>query len=812
MAEAALIDPSGQAAPLAAVTVIHPRKRSRSASIDRAKIAERIKEFFDTDNQERAIEIDARLQRYAKFRMWSEPNDLMWEGSTNFANPDMMTASMRLQDTLHNAVLSQRPPVMAKATKKPDKDKEEKINSLLDYQFFEEQPGEQIVGTLADDFVNEGLYTAYIPWIDESRTVREIKVYPMVPVNVNPVEYFANILAGMFPKAGLQPSMDGWDWKIELDGKRYKANFYTNEQDQVEMEVEHDAQVYNGPRVIRKDIQDVLHPPRCENLQIKSPSNPLGASHVILKDYPSIDEIQRLYEDGFYDLMTKEEAEKLGILRMDTSYQELEQQKDIMQGHVEQKDVPKGAESHKPLTRLMCFDSYDINGDGLDEDVIFWMILEEKIVLRAKYLTQMFPSNPPRRPFAEAQLFPVPGRRYAIGMLEMMEGVHDLMKQFFDQGGDAGMLANLPFGFYRPFSSMQPTVLRPLPGDLYPLSNPKDDVNFPVMGNQQQTFAFNMIALLQAVEERLTTIGDLQVGRVPRGKASALRTVAGMQTILAQGDARPERVLRRFFMGLTQIWQQMHSLNKTFLPKNKQYMICGYSEPDKDPYGKIGSVAEIQGDYRYTFSANVLNTSKEATQQALQSMMAAYVNPLALQLGIIDGGGIFRLERDYGRSLGQDPDKYLKPPMPDAYEPPIFAEEAIDAILSGNIPQGPPAEGFDEHLAKLQEFANGEDNMTVTAPDGTQVKVPSFHVMPPELIPTFRQYLERTAALAAQERQRQAMMAAAAQFSGQTQPDGMPGPMGQPQVRDSTAPLNPGELTDETLPGAGGGGNQTGMM
>jgi hypothetical protein len=35
--------------------------------------------------------------------------DWPWEGATDFANPDMMTASMRLQDTLHNAVMSQRP-------------------------------------------------------------------------------------------------------------------------------------------------------------------------------------------------------------------------------------------------------------------------------------------------------------------------------------------------------------------------------------------------------------------------------------------------------------------------------------------------------------------------------------------------------------------------------------------------------------------------------------------------------------------------------------------------------------------------------
>jgi hypothetical protein len=32
---------------------------------------------------------------------------------------------------------------------------------------FVEQPGEEIVGTLAHDFVNEGFYTAYVPWVKE---------------------------------------------------------------------------------------------------------------------------------------------------------------------------------------------------------------------------------------------------------------------------------------------------------------------------------------------------------------------------------------------------------------------------------------------------------------------------------------------------------------------------------------------------------------------------------------------------------------------------------------------------------------------
>lgn len=789
------------------------RPRMSSLKIEKADIAERIYKFYQDDNTNRTDEIRARLQRYAKYRMWTEGNDWPWPGATDFANPDMMTASMRLQDTLHNAVMSQRPCVMSKATKKIDADKTETVDNLIDYQVFVEQPGEEIVGTLAHDFVNEGFYTAYVPWIKETRHIVDVFVLPPIPADVPPADYFRLYLEGKFPNLDLQPGKDGWDWTItDEDAKqKHRASFFAEEEGEVEAEIEMEAIRYEGPRILPKDVQDVLHPARCENLQMPGPSNPMGASHVILRDFPTIDEIKRLSmgEHPFYDMVTTEELAKIGITRMDTAYQEREEQKDTMQGHVEMKDKPKEAVSHAQLTRLMVFDCLDVDGDGKDEDVIIWMILETKTILRVRYLTQMFPSNPAMRPLAEGHLFPVPGRRYSIGLLEMMEGIHDLMKQFFDQGGDAGTIANSPFGFYRATSNMRPEVLSLSPGELYPLSDPKNDVNFPSLGNQNQSFTFNMVAMLQQMEERLTTIGELQLGRVPQGKSSALRTVSGMQTVLAQGDARPERVLRRFFMGLTQIWRIIHGHNQVFLPRGKQILIAGYKDPSKDPYLVVDDKSQIQGAYMFDFSANALNTSKEALQGSLEKMLGTYVSQLNIQLGIIDADGAYRLQRDWGRALGPDPDKYLRPPSANAMLPKIFAEDAIAMMMAGQNPIGQPAEGAEEHLAKLQAFMN-DDVTNYDHPHFGEVEVPAFALMHEEHVRSvFSPYMQRVAKLAMQERQQAMLMQAAQQFQQGAQPGGKPGPAAMPQGGGQAQPMvNGGELLDESLPGAGGGANQ----
>jgi hypothetical protein len=767
------------------------------ANLNKADIVERVIKFYTDDNQDRSAEIDMRLQRYAKYRMWTEPKNFPWEDSSNMAMPDLMTASMRLQDTLHNAVMSSRPCVMAKATKKHDEEKTEPVDQLLDYQVFVEQPGEETIGALAHDFVNEGFFTAYVPWVKEMRHVVDVFVLGELQPGVMPLDFFRDYLEGKFPKAVLIPGGQGWDWTVEegegKKKKKHRASFFTREDGDVEVEIEMEAIRFNGPKIIADDVQNIFHPVRCENLQMPGPSNPGGASHVIRRDYPSVDELRRLRKSGFYDLMTADEALKLGVAKKDESYTEREQQKDALQGATQQKPGPeKGIESHGQLTRLMCFDCYDVDGDGVDEDVIWWVILETKTLVRARYLTQMFPSNPPMRPFAEAHLFPVPGRRFSIGLLEMMEGLHDAQKQFLDQGGDAGTIANVPYFFYRASSNMRPETIRLYPGEGYPLNDPQRDVHFPQMGDRNQTFMFNMLSFLNQMEERLTTIGELQLGRVPHGKASALRTVSGMQTVLSQGDARPERVLRRFFIGLTQIWRLCHTLNQAFLPKNKQILITGNVDPSKDPYRTIEGPDKIAGSFMFDFSANALNTSKEALQMALQDLMGVYVSELALTLGIIKPDGIYRLLRDYGKAKGPDPDKYLSPPTPTALHANVFAEEALSMMMSGQIPQGGPAEGAQAHLEKLMAFTQSDE----------------FGFMPAEYVGgLLKPYMERIAQQAQQEAMAAQLMAAAQQFGQRVAQPGKTGPAAMPQGPGGMPALQSGELADETLPGAGGGAN-----
>lgn len=758
------------------------RLRNKSLKINRKTLGERVVEFYNNDWQDRTGFIEDRLQRYAKYRMWTERRDLPWDDASDISLPDMMTDSLRMQDTLHNAVMSLQPPVTSQALRREEKDKEENVDNLLHHQLFIDHDGEETVGELAEAFINEGFFIAYLPWVIEDSKVTDLRVMDPIPSDVLPSEYFRTLLEREF-KGQLYKQLDkeGWDWLVPGERQRedITVRFYTRKNGKVEMVIDKMDRVFDGPKPMVKDIDEVFFPWRAGNLQPPGPSNPKGASHVILADFPTVDELEKLRKRGFYDLVKKEDIEALKNISKSRTNQEMKDQKDDFQGTRDPETSEKVA-SHRTVTRLVCFDRIDVDGDGLDEDVIVWVIKETKKVLKVKLLTEMFPTNPPRRPLVSRSMIPVKDRVVGIGLLEMMEGIHDASKEIADLMIDGGTLASSPFFFYKPTSSLNPETLTMAPGDGVPLSDPNGDINFPNINNQGQVFGFNMMTILGQMNERLTMVSDLQRGQIPAGKSAALRTSSGIQTVLSQGEARPERILRRFFNGLSEIYSQCHELNQRFLPEDKKILITGNLDESEDPYQTISDKSEISGRFQFGFSANVLNTSKAAMQEALQSLMGVAISPLAMQLGIIDQDGIYRLIRDFTKSLGQDPMDYFKKPTPQADMQQITAEDAMVSIIDGKMPGGMPVNGWVDHLQRMLGYQQD----------------PAFAGMSDANLEIYNVYIQQVAAQAQREQQGLAAVESARQFQqGQNQPGGEGG--NPPNM--SNQQVSPNEHLNEDL-------------
>jgi len=246
------------------------------------------------------------------------------------------------------------------------------------------------------------------------------------------------------------------------------------------------------------------------------------------------------------------------------------------------------------------------------------------------------------------------------------------------------------------------------------------------------------------------------------------------------------------------MWKVIHQMNQHFLPENKKFKLFGDTAKADDAYQEITKRDQISGNFNFKFSANVFNSSKTALQQSLGMMMQTYISEFNVQTGIISPDGAYRLQRDFGKSFGIDVNKYLTAPSPGANAPMILAEEAIATMMRSEVPEGLPLEvgGALEHMQKLVQFVESEQFGLLTE-NGVQI---------------FGAYIERTKQLLIQQQQQQQLKGAAGNFQNaqnQGQGGGRPGEA-QPPDTDNPQVSSGGELIDESLPTAGGGGNAGG--
>jgi hypothetical protein len=758
------------------------------------KLAQRVITFARDDRQARDSTRSRRLQLQAKLRMWQERvEDLPWPDASNVALPDIATASLIAQDSLHNAVMSARPAVVSRATNPDGKDTQELIDDLLDSQFFVEHQGEKTVEDMIQNFVEEGHVQVLVAWVRETRKITDIRRLGRIPFDREPEDWFIEKIGEHFHQAmPVRQDEEGWDWLLRKvpPESDIEISFYTRpETGNVEMLIRKEVPIYDGPLPIVYEYDRCLYPPRCKNLQPPGPSNPGGAPHVIFVDYPTVDEIAKLQKKGFYDLISKKDMSQIRKAAKDTTEDDEERQKDAFQGVDD--EVPNKVESQRRLTRFLCFDRYDLDGDGLDEDVVFWVLKEGGWLLKAKPMTEPYPTEDGRRPIAEAAFLPEAGRREGISLPEFQESLHDIAKATFDQMVDAGTLANTPFGFYDPTGNMKPDVITVYPGDLYPMRNPKNNVHYPQFAARSQTFGINLMSLVDSMDQKLTVFSNpLKAGQVPKGKASALRNVGSIDRIQESGEARPERILRRFFTALKQIFSLMHEFNGFMLPPEKKFRLVGYTRPQEDPYRTI-TAEQVRKKFVFDFTANVQNASRGAAFDQLQLVLGLTIQPLPVEMGITTPDDVYRLLYDSLRRAGlQEPERYISEPTPATNAPRILAEEAIAALLMENAPFGEPLEGAQKHLEVLLEFKREPEQFAAMSPKATAM---------------FQVYAEEVAQKAAEERKIALRAELAAQFGGgPAGRNGSQGPLAPPPPDEGNPPVQGDELLDESLQEGGG--------
>lgn len=375
---------------------------------------------------------------------------------------------------------------------------------------------------------------------------------------------------------------------------------------------------------------------------------------------------------------------------------------------------------------LECYMKMDVDGSGINSDIIVWVHNRTGQVCRATYLYRVNKAG--ERPFFKIDFHKRAGQDYGAGIVELMHPLSKEMDAMHNMRIDFGMISTMPFGFYRPTSNIDPETINLEPGALIPVDNPTSDVYFPNMGNRT-SFGFQEEAAIQQMIERLTGISDLNLGVL--GAQGAARTATGARAILGESSANLDVYLRRMNAGWKKALECLLHMMQQRLPDGFGFRLTG--EDGGNYWAYIKTKQDIEGDFDFEVAPNTSSSNKAIQVENSQQMVQLTGNPLDIQLGIITPQGRYEALKAYASSLGiKDHGKYLQAPrLPRIFTP----QEEVNRLLRG-VPTPVTPEGDHEGYLKYFEYLTSN----------------------PEILGQYTQ--EETMVLAAQAQQHAQMLAA----------------------------------------------------
>lgn len=395
-------------------------------------------------------------------------------------------------------------------------------------------------------------------------------------------------------------------------------------------------------------------------------------------------------------------------------------------------------DTESDLDRYEVVEAYmkvDVEESGINSDIVVWVHLRSGKLLRATYLNRINKAG--ERPYFKIDFLRRKGQDYGIGLIEMLHPISKEMDAIHNMRVDFGMLATMPFGFYRSTSSLDPETIQLEPGVLIPVDDPSRDVFFPNLGNRT-SFGFQEEMALQTMVERLTGINDMSLG-VMTGAQGATRTATGARALLGESNANLDVHLRRLNLGWRDALQYLLHMLQQRIPNGLSFRVTG--QTGSDYWAQVRDKEDIAGDFDFEVSSNSANSNKSIQQEVSSQTLQLVLNPLLIQMGVVSSGNIYEAVRDYLKNLGRkDFSKFCTKP-PD-YQHLLSPEDEANRLLNGiPVPVTPEMdhEGF---IAYFEEIYNSD-----------------------ELLGQFNE--QQTVQLAAQSKKHEAMLAALQQQQAQ---------------------------------------------
>jgi hypothetical protein len=461
---------------------------------------------------------------------------------------------------------------------------------------------------------------------------------------------------------------------------------------EVEREVVRTEQVYAGPMLERKFVEDIII--------IGGEGDPQKADKVLEQGWMTASELWSLVDQKIF----RKDAVELAI-RGGRDYKAGSDQTEAIKMRQVTQSGRADLDTPTEIDRYRVIEAYyrvDVDGSGIASDVIVWVHARSRAILRATYLRRVMPSG--KRPYFNIHFHKRHGTEYSVGLPEMLYTLDKEIDAQHNINIDIGIMTSMPFGFYRPTaSSMREDALPIEPGAMIPVDNPQSDIAFPNLGGRTG-FGFQEQAALVNQIERLTSISELNLGII--GAQGATRTATGTRAILGESSNNLNIFIQRMNRGWKRAIRYIFEMLQERIEPGFQFRITG--DDGNSYWKKIESKQELCGMYDFELDANSANSNKQVQIEQANMVYQMTANPIDLQLGIVTPANRYEALVNMLKVNGiKSVAKYATKPQNAMFNPsPI---EILDRILAGiDVPFNPTMdlEGF---ISLAQQFIENDE-------------------------------------------------------------------------------------------------------
>lgn len=454
---------------------------------------------------------------------------------------------------------------------------------------------------------------------------------------------------------------------------------------QVEEEQEVVVPIFKGPCTEVVNLEDLLI--------IGGEGDPDDADAVLHQQYLTASDLWSLADRGIFDADAVEKVISAGSDMMSSD----------MTGNIKQERNESNAlgslDVNHDLSRyriLECYISKDVDGSGINSEIVCWVAPTSGELLRATYLHRI--SKTGKRPFAVFDFHRRTDSSNPVGLVELTYSLTKEMDAMHNMRVDFGLLSTMPFGFYRATSSMTQEKIPFEPGALIPLDNPQADVYFPNLGNRT-SFGFQEEAALYQLIERMTSVSDLALGVL--GAQGAARTATGARVVAGESNTNLDIYLKRLQRGFKKVLHGIFEMLQMRIEPGFQFRLLG--DDGNNYWAMVRSREEIAGFYDFELDPSSANSNKSIQLDTAQQLYQLTSNPLDIQLGIITPEERYEAIKHYLQVLGvKNYSKFVRKPQ--GFSRLFTPEEIANRVLAGvDVKLGPEQDlgGFIEYVQTI---------------------------------------------------------------------------------------------------------------